>query len=319
MKGRDALRELLGAGKPGVAPNPPAHRSTGAVKAMNLGLQRLSEEAAAAKSLRATLANSEQVVELNVADVDDSFIVDRISSESDPGFASLKTAIAAHGQQVPILVRPHPEHPKRYQAAYGHRRLRVARELGCPIKAVVKNLTDVELVVAQGQENNERADLSFIERAVFASHLEKRGFDRDTMTAALGVDKPELSRLLSVASGVDSQLILSIGPAPKIGRPRWLALVERLAEPSFQESALQVLSSDAFARADSNLRFNLVLGAQQDPTARGKEALQTGRGQRVAWVERTSRGIRLVSEDKAFVAFLDQRLPDLLREFESRD
>jgi ParB family chromosome partitioning protein len=319
MKGRDALRELLGAGKPEATPNPPVHRSTGAVKAMNLGLQRLSEEAAAAKSLRATLANSEQVVELDVGDVDDSFIVDRISSESDPGFASLKSAIATHGQQVPILVRPHPEHPKRYQAAYGHRRLRAARELGRAIKAVVKNLTDVELVVAQGQENSERADLSFIERAVFASHLEQRGFDRETMTAALGVDKPELSRLLSVASGVGNELTLAIGPAPKIGRPRWLALVERLTEPSFRESANRVISSAAFSKADTNLRFSLVLGAQQIPTPRGKEPLQTVRGQRVAWVERTSKGIRLVSEDRAFVAFLDQRLPDLLREFESRE
>ncbi len=317
MKGRDALRELLGAGKPDAATKPPAHRSTGAVKAMNLGLQRLSEEAAAAKSLRATLANSEQVIELDVANVDDSFIVDRISSETDPAFLTLKKAIATHGQQVPILVRPHPEHPKRYQAAYGHRRLRAARELGLPVKAFVRNLTDVELVVAQGQENSEREDLSFIERAVFALHLEQRGFDRDTIAAALGVDKPELSRLLSVASGVDNRLILAIGPAPKIGRPRWLALVEKLTQPSFWESAQQVLLSEAFAKADTNVRFGLVLAAQQIPAAREKEALRTERGRRVAWVERTSKGFRLVSEDKAFVAFLDQRLPDLLREFES--
>ena len=37
MKGRDALRELLGAGKPDATPALPAHRSTGAVKAMNSG------------------------------------------------------------------------------------------------------------------------------------------------------------------------------------------------------------------------------------------------------------------------------------------
>ena len=81
MKGRDALRELLGAGKPEAVADTSTKRSSGAVKAMNLGLQRLSDEAAAAKSLRATLAAAEQVVELNTADVDDSFIVDRISFE----------------------------------------------------------------------------------------------------------------------------------------------------------------------------------------------------------------------------------------------
>lgn len=320
VKGRDALRELLGAGKPEAASSPPpAHRSTGTVKAMNLGLQRLSEEAAAAKALRATLANSAQVVELDAARVDDSFVADRLSPESDPGFAGLKAAIATHGQQVPILVRPHPDDPARYQAAYGHRRLRAARELGRSIKAVVKTLTDAELVVAQGQENSERTDLSFIERALFASHLERRGFDRDTMTAALGVDKPELSRLLSVAGGIDRDIVQAIGPAPKVGRPRWLALVERLAEPSFLELARAIIASETFAAADSNARFNLVLAAKAGPNARGKEALRTALGRDVAWVEHTSKGIRLVSEDRAFVAFLDQRLPDLLREFESRE
>ena len=46
MKGRDALRELLGAGKPEAVVDASTKRSSGAVKAMNLGLQRLSEEAA---------------------------------------------------------------------------------------------------------------------------------------------------------------------------------------------------------------------------------------------------------------------------------
>jgi len=318
MKGRDALRELLGAGKPEAVADTSTKRSSGAVKAMNLGLQRLSDEAAAAKSLRARLAAAEQVVELDTTDVDDSFIVDRISSESDPGFASLKDAMATHGQQVPILVRPHPEHPKRYQAAYGHRRLRAARELGRPVKAVVKHLTDIELVVAQGQENSERSDLSFIERAVFASHLEQRGFDRDTMTAALGVDKPELSRLLSVVGNIDTEIIFAIGPAPKVGRPRWLALAGKLAEPEAAAAAKKTVKTEAFDKGDTNLRFNLLLGALQDRPPRAKEPLVTPSGRRIAWVERTARGIRLMSEEKAFATFLDQKLPDLLREFEDR-
>lgn len=318
MKGRDALRELLGAGKPEAIADTSAKRSSGAVKAINLGLQRLSDEAAAAKTLRATLAGAEQVVELDAADVDASFIVDRIASESDPGFASLKDSMAIHGQQVPILVRPHPDRPKRYQAAYGHRRLRAARELGRPIKAVVKHLTDIELVVAQGQENSERSDLSFIERAMFASHLEQRGFDRDTITAALAVDKPELSRLLSVVGNIDNEIILAIGPAPKIGRPRWLALAGKMAEPQAGARAKNVLTTEAFDKGDTNLRFNLLLGALQETPTRAREPLVTSNGRRIAWVERTSKGIRLTSEETAFAVFLEQRLPDLLREFEDR-
>ena len=117
MRGRDALREMLDAGKSADVPQDAApKRSTAAVKAMNLGLQRLSDEAAAAKSLRATLASAEQVLEINTQLVDVSFIADRIPAGSDAEFEALKAAISAHGQQVPILVRPHPDAPDRYQA-----------------------------------------------------------------------------------------------------------------------------------------------------------------------------------------------------------
>lgn len=323
MKGRDALREMIGAGKPKDAASEatPKRAASGAIKAMNLGLQQLSDEAAAAKSLRATLASAEQVIEIDPADVDDSFVTDRISAESDPGFANLKAAISVHGQQIPILVRPHPEYPKRYQAAYGHRRLRAARELEIPIKAIVRKLSDAELVIAQGQENNERRDLSFIERAVFAAHLEERKFDRDTITAALGVDKPELSRLLSVAGVVDERIIRAIGPAPKIGRPRWLSLAGKIHDSGTLEVARLVIETDAFRKADSNARFNLVLAALSEGKSiieRVRRPLSTPAGRRVAWLERAGIGLRLISEEAAFASFIEQRLPELLREFEDR-
>ena len=54
------------------------------------------------------------------------------------------------------------------------------------------------LVLAQGKENSERRDLSFIERAMFAVHLEERGFDRNVVMAALSVDKSEAAKLFAV-------------------------------------------------------------------------------------------------------------------------
>ena len=49
-----------------------------------------------------------------------------------------------------------------YQVAYGHRRVRATAILGIKVRAIVRDLTDAELVIAQGQENNARQDLSFI-------------------------------------------------------------------------------------------------------------------------------------------------------------
>jgi len=50
-------------------------------------------------------------------------------------------------------------------------------------------MTDEEMVIAQGQENQARQDLSYIEKARFAQRLETR-FDRDTiMQAMVGLQK----------------------------------------------------------------------------------------------------------------------------------
>ena len=61
---------------------------------MSLGLQHLSDEVAAAKSLRESLAHSETVVQLSPADIDASPVADRIPVEIDPAFEELKAAIA---------------------------------------------------------------------------------------------------------------------------------------------------------------------------------------------------------------------------------
>jgi ParB family chromosome partitioning protein len=320
MKGRDALREMMN-NKTGEVAAVPPKRTSGAVRAMSLELQHLSEEASAARALRQTLASREPIVELAPSDIDPSPVADRIPTDRDPGFEELKQAIADKGQQVPILVRPHPERNGRYQIAYGRRRLRAALELGKLVRAIVKKLSDTELIIAQAQENGPRADLSFIERALFAANLNTHGLDRDTITTALGVDKPELSRLLTVATTITPTLISAIGPAPKIGRPRWLLFAERCAEGDAVARAQQAIASDRFKTADTNTRFNLALTAITNTTtaASQKTAINTDSGQRVAWLERTKKGVRISSDQPAFTVFLEQRLPDLLREFEAAE
>ena len=115
-------------------------------------------------------------------------VTDRIPDTS-ADLGDFVEAIRISGQKVPILVRPHPTEPSRYQVAYGHRRLWAAVQLGRSVRAVVRGLNDAELVVAQGQENSARRDLSFIERALYAAKLEEAGFGRETIMAALNIDK----------------------------------------------------------------------------------------------------------------------------------
>lgn len=319
MKGRDALREMLVAKSSEPASVNLPRRSSGAVRAMSLELQQLSEEAAAAKALRGRLADSEPIIEIPPSEIDASPISDRIAVDRDVAFEDLKAAIGESGQQVPILVRPSPEKSGRYQVAYGRRRLRAAAELGRPVKAIVRPLTDRELVIAQAQENGNRADLSFIERAQFAANLSGAGFDRDTIAAALRVDKPELSRLLTVASKLTAPLIAAIGPAPKVGRPRWVNLAERCGDPETLAAASAATASDGFIKADTNARFGIVAAAIEKKTPRTGSLVELNLtdGHRLAWVERSRKGVRVSVENASFADFLEEKLPSLVREFEA--
>ncbi|MBY4615391.1 plasmid partitioning protein RepB [Rhizobium redzepovicii] len=320
-KGRDILKSMVGAvepARPDAQSAPPPHRPSGAVKAMNLSLGRLGEEAAAAKALRESLASGDKVLEIDPAAVEMSFIRDRIPVDQDPEFERLKQSIQESGQQVPILVRPDPVKAGHYQAAYGHRRLRAAAEIGVPIKAVVRKLTDEELILAQGQENGPRVDLSFIERALFARRMDEHGFNRDMIAQALATDKPETSRLLQVAQTIDPEIILAIGPAPKVGRPRWLAFAEKFREAGGQKRAQAAIGVAAFQTLESNGRFDAIWKALEEKSApqRDEQTLRTQGGTQLASVTRSGKTFRITVKSAAFSEFLSQRLVGLAAEFE---
>ncbi|MBB4575883.1 plasmid partitioning protein RepB [Rhizobium lentis] len=320
-KGRDILKSMVGAvesARPEAPGAPPPHRPSGAVKAMNLSLGRLGEEAAAAKALRESLASGDKVLEIDPAAVEMSFIRDRIPVDMDPEFERLKQSIQESGQQVPILVRPDPVTAGHYQAAYGHRRLRAAAEIGVPIKAVVRKLTDEELILAQGQENGPRVDLSFIERALFARRMDEHGFSRDMIAQALATDKPETSRLLQVAQTIDPEIILAIGPAPKVGRPRWLAFAEKFREAGGQKKARAAVGAAAFQTLDSNSRFDAIWKALEEKSApqRAEQTLRTQGGRQLASVTRSGKTFRITVKSAEFSEFLAQRLVGLAAEFE---
>ncbi len=307
--------------RPGSADAAPQRVAAGPVRTMGLTLDKLELER---KSLEAALAASAQVVALDPALIEGSFAADRFAADGDAAFEALKASIADHGQEVPILVRPDPEQPGRYQAAYGHRRLRACQALGLPVKALVKPLTDAELVVAQGLENAARVDLSFIEKALFARGLEERGFDRATIMAALSTDKTELSKLISAARAVPEAVVRAIGPAAKAGRRRWLQLGEALAKPAALRRVEALTAQEDFGARDSDQRFQQALDAALRSAADRAEAaphrmvVKTAAGEPIAKVSETDGRLDLSvdrARHRAFADFLVRRLSTLHDEF----
>ncbi|MFB2552795.1 plasmid partitioning protein RepB [Ensifer soli] len=293
--------------------------ASGAIKAMGLSLSSITREAEEARALREALASGERVLSLSTETVEASFVADRMSDEArdDPDFLALVDSMRDHGQQVPILVRPIAGRPEHYQVAYGHRRLKAARRLGRPVQAIVRPLTDDELVLAQGKENAERRNLSFIERALFAQALAARGFDRRLIGEALVVQKSELSRLMQVADAVPIRFAHAVGPAPKAGRERWMALAEIFENGNGAEveKAIDEVHSARFRAADTDTRFQMLFDRLKRPKPPAPEkpgtAARRGDGRLVARVTRRGRAVSLAfadDVDAGFLAALGERI-----------
>ncbi|PDT01602.1 plasmid partitioning protein RepB [Rhizobium chutanense] len=267
------------------------------------------------------LLKSQSLTELDPDLIDAPSVTDRLDEDGEQ-FEEFARNIRENGQQVPILVRPHPLIEGRYQIAYGRRRLRAVKAAGLQIKAAIRNLTDDELVLAQGQENSARQDLSFIERALYAAELEANGFQRTVIMAALAVDKSNLSRLIQAATQLPADVIRAIGAAPKTGRDRWYELATRLGSEGALVKARALLSEASVKSLTSDERFARVFAAAT-PKQRKKEKpqaeiWQADDGVKAASFRQDKRTLTLMIDKKAapeFGDYLMSVLPEIYASF----
>lgn len=313
MARKDLLKGLLD--PPAVAtdtpPAPNPRYARGAIGAVNRSIADLKARA---------------VIDLDPHLIDAGGMQDRLESDSVQD-AGLAASIAEYGQQVPVLVRPHPTEDGRYQIVYGRRRVLALRDLGQPVKALVRDLDDQELVLAQGQENTARRDLSFIEKVNFARQMVAAGYKRKVICDALTVDKTLISRMISIAERIPTEVIEAIGAAPNIGRDRWSALADRLESSDFDGGAASGLIELTAGGKSSDQRFealfailvNRAKAAQQDSASEPlTEPLTDHQGMGIGTVQRRKSGVTLSLSGPGAHGFDDWLLaliPDLYRQW----
>ena len=286
------------------SPAPVEYKPRGASKSL---MNSLTELAATADRLTA----GEAIVELDPDLVDASFVKDRVDEDPE-AYAQLRDAIRENGQNSPILVRPHPGTPGRYMIVFGHRRASVARELGKPVRAVVRELKDIEHVIAQGQENSARANLSFIEKALFAGSLAEQRYDNQVIMAALSVTPPTLSVMQSVA-GLPVEFIEALNSAKSVGRNRWYELKQLLEKPSLLIVGRGVLSSQDFLARDHEARFELLIGALK---ASNKVPRNANAASKTVWrPESKALAAEILEDDKKFSLALKSKKGSEARNF----
>lgn len=288
----------------------------GAVGSVSRSLNQFQQEM---KTTRDLIAAGHAIIELDPSLVDPSILQDRLGSSAQE-LSILADSINVHGQQVPILVRHHSTEPNRYQIAYGHRRLAACQLLGRSVLAIVRQLDDTALLVAQGQENTARKNLSFIERALFALRLEERGIGRESIMAALSTDKTELSKLISVAASVPADIISGIGPAPKAGRPRWVRLAKGIKTEAQIKSVRDEMTTLRFVNSSSDERFMLAFAASKTSASRSSEPLsvRAGDGQNLAMTHRMGKRLNIIIDEEKnpqFGQYLVDAIPALFEQF----
>ena len=274
------------------------------------------------------------IIELDPGEIEtDGRFDDRLRIE----VGGLKASIAANGQRVPILVRPLEN--RRYGLIYGRRRLQACRELGHKVRAIVTESSGGQALRDQLLENQERHDLSFIERALVATalldgdHLEAADRSNRGVAEVLNLTEAGVSQLLTVVRGVGEDLIAAIGPAPGIGRPRWEELKKALATSDTPRERLLSAAVDTHAahaaapEGASDKAFLAVLSAAQNARAPGASRRGApapieipGVGEAAVAIKQDGRRLRLdlTAEETDFIRWVEGNARELIDEIHAR-
>jgi len=173
-------------------------------------------------------------------------ITGRLDDRLQIEIEGLKASIEKNGQRVPILLRP--LEGNRYSLIYGRRRLEACRELKVKVRAIVTEIGDDQALRDQLLENQERRELSFIERALVAAalldgdHLHEAERSNKGVAEVLNLTEGGVSQLLGVVKTVGESLVLEIGAAPGIGRPRWEELKKALGHVDVDRVKLSMIA-----------------------------------------------------------------------------
>jgi ParB family chromosome partitioning protein len=151
----------------------------------------------------------------------------------------LVESVKARGILQPLLARPHPDDPNRFQIIAGERRWRAAQAAGLhEVPALVRDLTDTDAMAAALVENLQRQDLNAMEEAQgYRRLLDEFGLTQEQLAEAVGKSRSHVAnmmRLLNLPPTVQGEVR---NGALTAGHARAL-----LAHPDPARAALQVIA-----------------------------------------------------------------------------
>ncbi len=206
----------------------------------------------------------------------------------EPGsLQELTESIRTRGILQPILARPHPDQPGRYQIIGGERRWRAAQKAGLHAVPVhVRRLADAEAMAAALVENLQRQDLNAIEEAEGLHRLMRDyAMTQEELAGAVGKSRSHVAntiRLLQLPASVRREVI---NGALSAGHARAL-----ISHPDPAKAALAVIAKRLSVRQTEALAQSHINAARVAPPAsRAAINPREGRDPELAALERDLR------------------------------
>jgi ParB family transcriptional regulator, chromosome partitioning protein len=186
--------------------------------------------------------------------------------------AELVHSVREFGVLQPIVVRPHPDLPGKYELVMGERRLRATKEAGLDsIPAVVKDTANEDMLRDALLENLHRSQLNPLEEAsAYQQLLADFGITQDELASRIGRSRPQISntiRLLKLPEPVQVRVaagVLSAGHARAIlsvGDPDEM---QRLADKIVNEELTVRAAESLAAKEPKAVRTRPAAGKRQD-------------------------------------------------------
>lgn len=181
--------------------------------------------------------------------------------------AELVHSIREIGVLQPVVVRPSPEDPNRYELIMGERRWRASAKAGLDVvPAIIRDTAETDLLRDALLENLHRSQLNALEEAAaYAQLLEDFGCTHEELAARIGRSRPQITntlRLLKLPPLVQRRVaagVLSAGHARALlGLPD-AASIERLAQ--------RIVAEGLSVRA---VEETVALGGDDEPVRRRK-------------------------------------------------
>ena len=189
----------------------------------------------------------------------------------------LAQSIQANGVLQPILVRPNPDEPERYQIVAGERRWRAAQQARLhQVPIILRQLSDAQTLELALVENLQRQDLSALEEAeAYQRLIDDFGNTQENLAKAVGKSRSHIAntlRLLALPAQVKTLMAdgkLSAGHARALlGAPDPGALARLVVARQLNVRQTERLAKQAAKGPVAALTRTLL---EKDPDTRALE------------------------------------------------